>query len=65
MTVEIKQSDSPEERERKMKDFWDHHQKKAEEMERERRTEILELFGSIKIDFDPVEWQRKLRSEWD
>lgn len=26
---------------------------------------IRDLLGSLKIDIDSVQWQRKMRSEWD
>ena len=65
MTVEIKQSDTPEEIKQKLESFWEYQRKKAKGEQEKREKEIMELCGSIKIDFDPVEWQSKLRSEWD
>jgi restriction endonuclease S subunit len=61
MVVEIKQTDTPEEVEKKLLAIREETEKKKIE----RKERIMKHFGSIKIDIDPLELQRQWRNEWD
>ena len=65
MVVEIKSTDTPEERDEKLRAVMDASAKRRNEVEREKRARLMKLFGTIKFDGDPVELQRKWRDEWD
>jgi hypothetical protein len=57
MIVEIKKEDTPEEVEKKLKRLSD---KTAED----KKKRLDKLFGSIKLEEDPVTLQRRWRDEW-
>ena len=40
-------------------------QKKLEKVDQNRRDRLAELCGSIKVEEDPLEYQKEIRSEWD
>jgi hypothetical protein len=55
--IEIKKEDTPEEVEKKLKRLSD---KTAED----KKKRLDKLFGSIKLEEDPVTLQRRWRDEW-
>lgn len=74
MTIEIKQSDSREEVEAKLQQMHDHiakrrgNQKLLNDLEtpdKSKKKDLSRFFGCLKLDIDPLEFQRQIRSEWD
>ncbi len=65
MTVELLQSDTPEEKEKKLQAFLEYRDKKSEEERQIKLDRIKKFFGVIKSDLDPLELQKKMRDEWD
>ena len=61
MVVEIKQSDTPEEVEKKLAAIRGETEKKRQE----KIDRVMKYFGSVKLDIDPLELQKQWRSEWD
>ena len=57
MEVEIKQKDSPQDIEKKLKAF-------SKNVSDERKARVSKFFGAVKLADDPLTLQRKWRDEW-
>jgi hypothetical protein len=58
MVVEILQSDSPEEVERKLREMNEH-------IRQERVKRLKPFFGILKTEVDPLKFQKEIRDEWE
>ncbi|QQL48847.1 hypothetical protein [Mucilaginibacter ginkgonis] len=61
MTVEILQSDTPEEVDNKLSQI----DKQIDKKNEERFKRVMKYFGSVKLDIDPLKLQRQWRDEWE
>lgn len=57
MEVEIKQEDTPEEIEKKLKVF-------SKRISEDKKNRLSKFFGVLKLQEDPLTLQRKWRDEW-
>jgi hypothetical protein len=57
MIIEIKKGDTPDEIEKKLK-------KLSNKTEDDKKKRLDKLFGSLKLEEDPVTLQRRWRDEW-
>ena len=57
MVIEIKKEDSPEDIERKLRDF-------SGKINEDKKKRLSKFFGILKIQEDPVKLQRRWRDEW-
>lgn len=57
MVIEIKKDDTPEEVDKKLK-------KLSNKTEEDKKKRLDKLFGSLKLEEDPVTLQRRWRDEW-
>jgi len=57
MVIEIKKEDSPEDIEKKLKDF-------SGKISEDKKKRLSKFFGVLKLQEDPVTLQRRWRDEW-
>jgi hypothetical protein len=57
MVVEIKKEDTPEEIEKKLKEF-------SGKINEDKKKRLSKFFGAIQLTEDPVTLQRRWRDEW-
>jgi len=57
MEVEIKQEDTPEEIEKKLKVF-------SDKVTEDKKTRLSKYFGVLNLNEDPLALQKKWRDEW-